>query len=174
MRRSTVAAAFVLVPLIPIAASGHLNPLLTEARSAVRPVGHFGAQLVLTPDEQRFAEALVSEPRLPELPAVDSVRRGSSVAAVLVFQGCATDRGGKCDVVADFSVISPSGQEMSGGTGALWSDPPIPGGLHLGNASIGLSFGDDDPVGRYHVIATVTDKVSGRQLMLDSPLTLSE
>ncbi|WP_041656014.1 hypothetical protein [Azoarcus sp. KH32C] len=174
MRKSAIAAAFVLVPLIPIAASGHLNPFLTEARSAVHPPGHFGAQLVLTPNEQRFAEALISEPRLPEALAVDSVRRGSSVAAVLIFQGCATDRSGKCDVVADFSVISPSGREMSGGSGALWSDAPVPGGLHLGNASIGLSFGDDDPVGRYHVIATVTDKVSGRQLMFDTPLTLSE
>ncbi|HJV27292.1 MAG TPA: hypothetical protein VJ673_16515 [Aromatoleum sp.] len=174
MRKSAIAAALAFILLIPVGASGHLKTAVPDSRAALGPTDHFGAQLVLTPDEQGFAEALVSRSRLPQLPWEYILTRGSSVTAVLVFQGCATNGAGRCDVVAEFSVISPSGTEMSGGAGELWSDPPVPGGLHIGNSSVGLSFGQDDAVGQYHIIANVTDQVSGRRLMLDSPLTLRE
>ncbi|NMG73516.1 hypothetical protein [Aromatoleum diolicum] len=140
----------------------------------VRNVEHFGVQLVLTPDEAQFVRAWSASGAPSSLPATASVRRGSSVTAMLVFQGCTPDVSGKCDVVANFSLLAPDGTLIPGGTGLLWSDEPMPGRLHLGNASMGVSFDVNDPVGQYKVIATVKDKVSGKKLSLGSALKVLE
>lgn len=137
-------------------------------------VQHFGAQLVLTPDENGFLDAWLNARTLHNLPATDTVHRGESVTAVLVFQGCTPDQSGKCDVVADFSLRRPDGAYVPGGYGMLWSDEPAPSHLHLGKASMGLSFDASDPVGDYKIVTTITDMVSGQTLELRSELHVLE
>lgn len=131
---------------------------------------HFGAQLVLTTDEAVFKRHWIAAAGDPKDYTVDAVHRGASISAVLIFQGCQPDLQGKCDVVADFSVLAPSGTLIPGGSASLWSEAPVPGGLHLGNGSMGVTFDEADPAGHYRIQATVYDRISGKRLSLSSPL----
>lgn len=173
MRRSVVLIAIGL-PLLAQAAWGGLAYPLPPHYGHMPSPEHFGAQLVLTPDETQFVRAWSESVAPLNLPATDSVRRGSSVTVMLVFQGCTPDRSGRCDVVANFSLLAPDGAFIPGGSGLLWSREPMPGQLHLGNTSMGVSFDVTDPIGQYKVIATVMDKVSGQTLNLGSPLKVLE
>lgn len=170
MRKYAAIAAIAATPFVALAAlRPQFVPDQPDSRAAINRE-HFGAQIVLTPDEGTFKRAWVSAPRLPAVPTAGEVRRGSSIAAVLVFQGCQANTAGRCDVVADFSLLSPSGTLLRGGEVPMWTDEPLPGALHLGNASMGIAFGERDVAGRYRVIATVRDKVSGRTLSISSAL----
>lgn len=173
MRRSAALLVIGLPLLAPAAWGGVAHTLPSHYGEVPRPE-HFGAQLVLTPDETQFVRAWSESGAALNLPATDSVRRGSSVTVMLVFQGCTPDRSGLCDVVADFSLLAPDGAFIPGGTGLLWSREPRPGQLHLGNASMGVSFDMTDRIGQYKVIATVKDKVSGQTLNLGSALQVLE
>lgn len=168
MKRIVATAAFAAFPLVATALTA--SSLGATASEPLSTAEHFGAQIVLTPDEGQFKRAWVSAPELPRLSSAGVVRRGSSIAAVLVFQGCRADAAGRCDVVADFSLLSPSGALLRVGEAPLWSDEPRPGALHLGNASMDIAFDEGDAAGRYRVLATVRDKVARRTLSVSSVL----
>ena len=173
MRRS-VALIATCLPFFAQAAWGDPSATPASYGEYAQSPEHFGAQLVLTPDEAQFVRVWGSSRAPLSLPSVDLVHRGSAVTAVLVFQGCTPDPSGKCDVVADFSVLGPGGAYISGGSGRLWSGGPMPGRLLLGDASMGLSFDATDPIGQYRVIVTVKDRVSGQTLSLWSALKVVE
>lgn len=65
---------------------------------SMRSDGIFGVQLVLTPDENHFRQIWSSTKSMPKLSSTNSVQVGSSLAAVLIFTGCATNANGVCDV----------------------------------------------------------------------------
>lgn len=173
MRRCAAALAACL-PLLAHGAWTSSEHLVRAIRRDSHGAEHFGAHLVLTADESRFVNAWKISQTPLQLPATASVRRGSSVTAMLVFQGCATDVFGRCDVVADFAVQAPGGTRIPGGLMSLWSAEPEPGRLHLGNASMEVSFDSGDRTGHYKVIATVRDRVSGQSLVLRSDLQVVE
>ena len=52
---------------------------------SMRSDGIFGVQLLLTPDDKQFRQTWDSTTGTPVLSATNSVRLGSSVAAVLIF-----------------------------------------------------------------------------------------
>lgn len=173
MRRCAAALAASL----PLLAHGALvagEHLVRAVRSDPHGAEHFGAQLVLTPDESHFLKAWRVSKTPLRLPATATVRRGSSVTAMLVFQGCARDASGRCDVVADLALQAPDGGRIPGGSTSLWSAESVPGRLHLGNGSMQVSFDPHDRIGSYKVIATVRDRVSGQSLILSSGLQVLE
>lgn len=148
---------------------------LDEAlRNDLHGQDHFGAQLVLTPDEKQFVRVWKASSTPLDLPAIASVKRGSSVTALLVFQGCAKNAQGRCDVIADFTLQRPDGANVRAGSTPLWSSEPSPGRLHLGNGSMQLSFDASDRIGRYRVSAVVRDRVSGQTLNLRAGLEVRD
>lgn len=173
MRRCAAALAATL-PLLAHGAWTSSGHLVHAARNNAHGAEHFGAHLVLTPDESHFLKAWRVSHTPMQLPATATVRRGASVTAMLVFQGCARDVSGRCDVVADLALQAPDGGRIPGGSMSLWSAESVPGRLHLGNGSMQVSFDPHDRIGRYKVIATVRDRVSGQSLVLNSALQVLE
>ncbi|NMF89111.1 hypothetical protein [Aromatoleum petrolei] len=173
MRRCAAAVAACL-PLLAHGAWSAGDYRLNAARRDAHAVEHFGAQLVLTPDETHFLKAWRVSSSPLELPSTATVRRGSSVTAMFVFQGCARDETGRCDVVADLALEGPDGGYIPAGSMSLWSAASFPGRLHLGNGSMQVSFDLNDRTGQYKVIATVRDRVSGQSLVLRSGLQVLE
>mgnify|MGYP006954411743 CR=1 FL=1 len=119
----------IFIPLVAQAAwiDGKGKPL-AETES-MRSDGDFGVQLVLTPDDNKFRQSWNSTKNTPTLSSTTSVRLGSSVAAVLIFHGCAPNATGVCDVVSDFILQSPDGTKTPAGAGPVWSSAPLQGGL---------------------------------------------
>ncbi len=89
---------------------------------------------------------------------------------MLIFQGCAANVSGKCDVVAEFELVAPDGARTPGGAGPVWSDELARGRLQLGKANMTVGFDATDVAGMYKVVATVKDVVSGQILQLTTPL----
>jgi len=139
---------------------------LTDTES-MRSDGDFAVQLVLTPDENKFRQTWNSTKNAPILSSTNSVRLGSSLAAMLIFQGCAQDVAGACNVTSEFILESPDGTKTPAGDGPISSAAPLRKDiLQLGKASLKIGFGANDPLGNYKVIANVKDKISGRILNL--------
>jgi len=159
---------FVLsLPLVAQGAWIDLSGKPLPDTESMRSDGTFGVQLVLTPDDKQFRQAWDSTTSIPVLSGTNSVRLGSSVAAVLIFHGCSPNVAGVCDVVSEFFLEGPDGVKTSAGDGPVWSTAPLQGGrLQLGRASLTVGFDANEPVGNYLVIANVNDKVSGRALSL--------
>lgn len=142
---------------------------------SMRSAGNFGVQLVLTPDDKQFRQTWKSTKGTPKLSSTNSVRLGSSVAAVLIFHGCSPNATGVCDVVSEFVLESPDGAKIPTGGGPVWSSAPLRSGLlQLGQASMSVGFDRTDQVGGYKVIANVKDKVSGRALTVIGRLKVTK
>lgn len=159
----------IFVPLVAQAAwiDGKGQPIADT--ESMRSDGDFGVQIVLTPDDNKFRQTWNSTKNTPKLSSTNSVRLGSSVAAMLIFHGCAPNATGVCDVVSEFILQSPDGAKTSAGAGPVWSSAPLQGGLlQLGLASIKVGFDNKDPAGNYKIIANVKDKISGRTLSLSA------
>lgn len=142
---------------------------------SMRSSGDFGAQLVLTASEKEFRRVWHSTPGTPRLQAVDTVRQGQSISAVIVFSGCTPGVDGACKVAVDFVLQSPDGSRMPAGSGPVWSKAPQkPPLLLLGDASVTLGFGSEDAPGTYALLATVTDAVAQRRLQLSLPFRVTK
>lgn len=142
---------------------------------SMRSDGNFGVQLALTADDKQFRQTWNSTKGTPKLSSADSVRPGASIAAMLIFHGCAPNAAGACDVFAEFIVEGPDGTKTPAGGGPVWSAAPLQAGLlQLGHASLKMGFDGNDPVGNYRVIANVKDKNSGRTLRLVAGFKLTK
>lgn len=142
---------------------------------SMRSSGNFGVQVVLTPDDKQFRQTWNSTKGTPKLSSTNSIRLGSSVAAVIIFHGCSPNAVGVCDVVSEFILEAPGGAKTPAGGGPVWSSAPLQGGLlQLGQASMVVGFDKTDPMGDYKVIANVKDKTSGRTLSLIARLKVTK
>jgi len=142
---------------------------------SMRSAGDFGVQVVLTPDDKQFRQTWNSTKGTPKLSSTNSVRLGSSVAAVLIFHGCSPNAAGVCDVVSEFVLESPDGAKTPTGGGPVWTVAPLRAGLlQLGQTSMAVGFDKTDQVGDYKVIANVKDKVSGRALTVIGRLKVTK
>ena len=168
----------LLIALLPLAAqsawidaTGKPLPDTESMRSA----GDFGVQIVLTADEDQFRQTWNSSRTPPKLSTTNTVRPGGSVSALIIFGGCASNSGGVCNVVSEFTLDNPDGSKTPGGGGPVWSGKPLPQRLlQLGQASMTLGFDKSDPVGDYKITANVKDKVSGRTLSVVARLKLTK
>jgi hypothetical protein len=170
-----VAISFPFFPLI--AQSAWIDPggKPVPNTESMRSAGNFAAHLVLTRDEQQFRQTWNSTKGTPKLSSTNSVRLGSSVAAMLIFHGCMPNGSGVCEVVTEFILEGPNGVQTPAGGGPVWSSAPLqPGLLQVGHTSMNVGFDGNDQVGNYKVIANVKDKNSGRTLRLTAGLKVTK
>ena len=158
----------LLAALLPLAVqAGWIDPTGTPIPDTEnrRSVGDFGIHIVLAANEAQFRQVWNASTTPPKLDTLNTVRRGETVSALLVFHGCAPGGTGVCDVVSEFIIEGPDGGRMPGGSGPVWAGGPVRQGLlQLGQASMSVVFDQADPVGDYRIIANVKDRVSGRAL----------
>ena len=136
---------------------------------SMKSSGNFAVHIVLTDSEPEFRKSWNSTSGIPKLKSVNSVKIGSSIAAMIIFSGCEPSSAGVCDVSVEFLLEDPNGEKSSGGKGPVWTTAPLqPGMQQLGLASMNMGFGPNDPVGAYKVLAKITDKNSGRVMNISS------
>jgi hypothetical protein len=153
------------------------NGRLARDESWRRSDGPFGAMLLLTDQPDQFHRAWNhpgSPGYTPTIHRVSEVRRGDTVAAMIVFARCAPDSLGSCKSEVDFTVLRPDGSVYAANHGSsLWEGPPPPD-LQLGNAYLSLSLEPRDPLGRYQIRAAVRDEVAGRRVLLNTTVLVRE
>ncbi len=102
------------------------------------------------------------------------IARNQPIVTFIVFEGCARDAAGACNVTADFETMDPSGKvyDLSRNV-AIWvgHPPPPAGSLQLSEGALGLRIGDKDPLGAYRIRVTITDHVSGNVLHTEDSIT---
>lgn len=158
----------ILAALIPFFAHGAWidasGKTLTDTENR-KSAGDFGVQILLTTDEKQFRQIWNSSATPPRLTTTSTVRRGETVAALLVFHGCTPTSAGVCDAVSEFFIEGPDGKRMPGGGGPLWSSRPMPKRLlQLGQSSLTIGFDKTDPLGEHRIIANIKDRVSGKTI----------
>lgn len=166
-----LALAVAVMAAVPAGAETAAKP---AAKAAKAPRNELGAQLVLTPDAAAFVKTWNdAHGQAPQLDTTDSVARGGSVSAMLIFNGCAADKAGKCDLVAEFVLLTPDGKTLPLAAGTVWNDVVPNGRIQLGKRSATLRFDAKDAAGAYTIKATLTDRVSKRTVTLQAPVTVS-
>lgn len=134
--------------------------------------GDFAVSMMVTADYEGFWKAWEG-PSPPNVTVTDTAERGRPVHAMILFTGCKAAANGNCDVVAGFSLTGPDGKAYgTPTTGQVWSGPPAPArNLQLSAGSLGLVVEPHDPLGRYTLKATVTDRVAGLSLPVERAVT---
>jgi hypothetical protein len=97
---------------------------------------------------------------------VKVANRGEFLAAVIFFKECAVGPDGNCNAVVDITAYDPAGKVYGEFKGEeLWVGKPAPrpGHTQLSVGYMGLVIEPSDPAGRYKVVATARDLVSGKE-----------
>jgi hypothetical protein len=141
--------------------------------SSRRSNGDFGADLLITPDEDGFRKEWAKQPGPPSLRTTDKAQVGAPISAMVLFHGCKANALGRCRVVARFFLNRPDGSRESAGEGAVWTAAPMPPGvIQLSQSSMTLTFEPRDRQGMYELTAEVEDSVAGQRIELSTPLRL--
>lgn len=150
------------------------EPLKSQESETSPSKGKFQARLALTHDENELRRTWNDSAASPQLRVTETAKLGQEVTTVILFDGCASNERGACDVVAEFFLVAPDGSRHSGGRGSVWSTKPLEGKLMLGAASMTIGFKDRDPIGAYQVEARITDTVRSTTIVLTTPLRVVE
>ncbi len=173
--RTVLAQALLTLLLIPLSVGAQWvdrdGKQLVPTES-MKSDGNFGVQIVLTADDDSFRKNWHSGTTPPTLRTTSTVARGKSISAMVVFHGCTSGPGGKCDAVVEFTLLAPDGKATPAGAGPLWGQAPVQGKLLLAPASVSIAFDKTDAPGRYKILATAIDKVAGKKVQLSAPFTL--
>lgn len=137
----------------------------------MRSAGLFGAQLVLTTQENDVRKNWISTRGTPSIPATNVVNKGQHLRALIVFHGCKANKFGYCNVTAEYSVESPDGTVVPIGTGPVWKGVPSKMGyLQMSQVAADIPFVSKSLPGTYVVRAMVRDTVANAEI----PLTYSK
>ncbi len=173
--RTIFTQVFLTLLLIPISAAAQWidrDGKQLAPTESMKSDGNFGVQLVLAPDDASFRKSWHASTSPPTLRTTNTVARGASISAMVIFHGCTAGPGGKCDAVIEFALLAPDGKSTPAGAGPLWGQAPLQGKLLLAPASVSIAFDKADAPGRYKILATATDKVAGKKVQLSAPFTL--
>jgi hypothetical protein len=136
------------------------KPLPPDPSRAAK--GSFAAMMIVTPDADAFvAEWLKPDP--PHVATTGRIARDRPIHAMLILAGCRAGADGNCRVAVEFSMKRPDGGPYGEAHRTVaFSGPPAPeGNLQLSEASLGFILDPPDPLGRYTILATVTDEIAG-------------
>jgi hypothetical protein len=177
MRRLELAATAIAI------ATGLLWQVsLAAASTAVDPAdkgwlwhdNRFSADLLVTNEHDELVRQWGSAGRhpgqWPNVPMLESARRGEKVHAVVVFAGCLSPEGHPCVMRMDFSMIRPDGSRYGAFADAdLWSEtspPPDPKVVNLAGPYIEFMAEPDDPLGTYTIVVRIRSPTTAEGIEL--------
>jgi hypothetical protein len=130
-------------------------------------VGDFAVMQIATPDPDGLMAAWNKPTAGVNITTAHEIARNQPIVTFILFQGCARDSAGTCNVTADFETLDPTGKvyDLSRNV-AIWvgHPPPPAGSLQLSEGALGLRIENKDPLGAYRIRVTITDHVSGNVL----------
>ena len=133
----------------------------------------FGAQLIVVGDPKAFLE-MWNKPEQPDIKVADSVVRGQQFGGFILFAGCKAGSDGNCNTTVDFSILGPDGKVMARRLNqVVYSEAELDRKTtYLGKAILGMRLSDASSLGRYTIIATVSDKNAPATLELKTTVEL--
>ena len=131
----------------------------------------FGAQLIQTNKDEELSTNWNKPSEGVFVDTSSTVRRNEAISAFIVFTGLKEDADGNCRLVVEFTVTQPDGK-LYAQTQAMevWYDkmkPPLPA-LGLSVDYLKTVFSPGELVGRYEILAKVSDLNSNQSLILES------
>lgn len=115
----------------------------------------------------RGSSAIGKKLGIPKIRPVTNVKRENGVGAVILFNGCVPDAGGRCDLEVDYTAIAPDGRIYSRRQRQpLWREASPAPNIQVGRASLSMRVRRDDPAGEYAVRARVADRNAGISIEL--------
>jgi hypothetical protein len=157
-------AALMLTPVVQLDMP---RPDPSEAAN-----GDFRGKMLIVSDVEKFW-AIWEKPEPPSIETTGEIRRGGRVTAMVVFAVCKAAADGKCNVSATFSMIGPDGKAYGEkASGKAWTEAPAPGfNLLASLAAMTFQLDPPDKLGRYRMIATLTDEVAGKSFTVSDTVT---
>ncbi|MEH6584671.1 MAG: hypothetical protein V7754_22275 [Halioglobus sp.] len=138
---------------------------------------HFGAQLILTNSDEELSARWNVPSEGVDIDASDTVRRNESISAFIIFGGCKANSSGNCRLAVEYSVTQPDGKIYSQPPPMeVWYDKEKPPGhsLELSVDYLKVVFEQGELVGKYEVVAKVTDLNADESIVLKSEFTASD
>src|SRR3982751_4105175 len=139
----------------------------SEARN-----GDFGAKLLITDDLQGFWTAW-DRPENPEVTTTSRITRAKPVFAIVIFHDCKPAADGKCDLSLKFEMRGPDGRPYGEPHGSSpWKGPLPPNhNIQALPATMGFILEQQDKLGGYSIMATLTDNVAGKSVRVSDVVT---
>lgn len=131
----------------------------------------FGAQLVLTNKDKALYTAWNIPSEGVYIDTSSTVKRNEAISAFVVFGGCKENSNGNCRLVVEFTVTQPDGKLYSQTPPMeVWYEKKKPNqkALELSVEYLKIIFEKGEQVGRYEIIAKVSDLNSSESLSLKS------
>ncbi len=166
---------------------GFLMSLLIEATGGAPAVvkkqqlpwdakaGALSISFLITDRPEEFFRAWNKPSEGVRVDTTSKARRGIPIVGAVVFEGCAPDAAGLCDVVMDFELKDPRGALYHEQRGVeFWNakPPPPEGRIELGTGYLAMVFEPDDPVGVYTATVTIRDRNSKTNVSASKELEL--
>lgn len=160
-----------LLGLFLTAGSWRDNGKVVPDTSWAKSDGDFGAQLVFTDKPDDLFEAWSKPgPAVMYSQSSSAVRGGPPIVGVIFFAGCGQNEHGNCNATVKFKILGPDKKPWgTNQDGELWVDKPSPpeNSMQLSMGNIGIIIEPEDQLGTYRVIAEISDKVSGKRMVLE-------
>ena len=152
----------------------HGNPLAPSLDHAAHD--NFGVHLISTTDPQRLMHDWAEPALIAGLSTQDEAARNQGIVTFIVFSGCRAGPDGNCNITARIELRDPLGKPYSQPLDApVWNLPsPPPGILQLSKAGAGIRIASGEPLGKYRVIAHITDHVANITLTTEKTLAITE
>ena len=136
-----------------------LSPLATDTvrKLSIHPIVTEHSAEVLERWESPDGEPIAITP-------VRVATRGVFIAALVLFEDCTADKRGNCNVEMNIRAIAPDGSTYGLVTDVeLWKDKKAPdnGMSQLGHDYMGIRIEPKDMPGKYTILVTARDRVSG-------------
>lgn len=93
--RLIIARVFLTLLLVPLSVASQWTDRdgkQLAPTESMRSDGNFGVQLVLTPDDDSFRKSWHTSTTPPTLRTTNTVGRGASISAMVIFHGCTAAR----------------------------------------------------------------------------------
>jgi hypothetical protein len=131
--------------------------------------GNFMAMVFLSDKPKEVYSAWENGPaNKVKVSALPLVANGTPIEAIVLFSGCASDKNGNCNVVANWKIENSNGEVLGNVSSApLWVNrtAPIPGQLQISEKGVGLVADINDK--GYLIKAEVKDLIGGHSVTIE-------
>jgi hypothetical protein len=135
-------------------------------------VGDFGAKLLVTDDLQGFWTAW-DRPENPEVTTTSRITRAKPIFAIVIFHDCKPAADGNCDLSLKFEMRGPDGRPYGEPhDSSPWKGPRPPNhNIQALPSTMGFILEQQDKLGGYSIMATLTDNVAGKSVRVSDVVT---
>lgn len=175
MMKKLLPALLLAIPLMAQAVWVDSKGKPLPDKPSRQTLGTFGAQVMMVADEKRLDEQWKTLPLPTKIDKAATARRGETIYGAIFFFGCEAAKDGKCDVVTQFTLVTPGGGAMPPVAAQAWNMKAPPKDVaQLSPLRMKITLDNTDKPGKYDVVAKVKDRVSGKMSTVTASFVLKK